>query len=273
MITLIASLFTAAGALPVDTCAVATLLPAYAHNDYYNPRPLLDAIALGYRGAEADVFRVGQELFVGHDRDETRSRNTLARLYLTPLLDRARSCGYILPDSTPFLLNIELKQRDPAAFRLLVTLLRMYDELFTSPTHPVVRVTLVGWWPDAVTDPSAWPEYLRVQLPVNSRPPAAPPWPVGLVSIDYGEVLRWPGRGPISLAATDAMAAARRLATSYGVPIRVHHAPAQRRVYAWLLGQGVTLIGSGDLIRDRELLRGLNGQPPNERPKLAAPGL
>lgn len=255
MIPHILALFTAAVALPVDTCGPSTLLLGYAHNDYHNRRPLLDALALGYRGVEADVFRVGQELLVGHNRDETQSRNTLARLYLAPLRDRARSCGYVLPDSTPFLLNIELKERDPTAFRLLVTLLRTYEDLFASTPRPEVQVTLVGWWPDTVADSSEWPEYLGVQVPIDGRTSGAqPPWPVGLVSVDYGKVLRWSGRGPISRAATEAMATARRVATSYGVPIRVHHAPAQRRIYEWLVAEGVTLIGSGDLIRDRELL-------------------
>lgn len=53
-------------ALALGTCLVATaaacsgepLLPAYAHNDYLIDRPLVDALALGYRGVEADVFLV-----------------------------------------------------------------------------------------------------------------------------------------------------------------------------------------------------------------------
>lgn len=215
---------------------------------------MLDALALGYRGVEADVFRVGQDLLVGHERDETRSGKTLARLYLAPLLDRVRSCGYILADSTPFFLNIELKERDPTTFGLLVTLLRTYDELFAT-ARPLVQVTLVGWWPDTLADPSLWPAYLLVQIPIDGRTSSTqPPWPVGLVSIDYGKVLRWSGRGPVSSAARDAMATARRVAASHGVPIRVHHAPARRRIYEWLVAEGVTLIGPGDLMRDRESL-------------------
>jgi len=255
MISLIPALLTATAALPVDTCGSSTLLPAYAHNDYYNRRPLLDALRLGYRGVEADVFRVGEELLVGHDRAETRSRNTLGRLYLAPLLDRARSCGYILRDSTPFLLNIEIKERDPAAVRLLVTLLGTYEEMFADTRRPGVQVTLVGWWPDTLAAPSSWPTYLRVQVSIDGHTPAAPPvWPVGLVSVDYGKALRWSGRGPVPRAATAVMATARRVAMSYGVPIRVHHAPAQQRIYDWLVAEGVTLIGSRDLVRDRELL-------------------
>ena len=260
MIALI-PVFTIATAIPVDTCSSATLLLAYAHNDYRNPRPLLDALSFGYRGVEADVFRVGQDLLVGHQRDETRARKTLARLYLAPLLDRARSCGYILPDSTPFLLNIELKEKDPTAFRLLVTLLRPYEELFAATTRPMVQVTLVGWSPDTLAHRSSWPDYLRVHVPIDGRNSGAqPPWPVGLVSLDYGKVLRWSGRGPVSRAAMEAFAEARRVATSNGVPIRVHHAPAQLRIYEWLVAEGVTLIGSGDLMHDRQLFLELAGQ-------------
>ena len=43
-----------------------TLLPAYAHNDYRNARPLLDALELGFRGVEVDYFLVDTELRVGH---------------------------------------------------------------------------------------------------------------------------------------------------------------------------------------------------------------
>ena len=65
----------------------------------------------------------------------------------------------------------------------------------------------------------------------------------------------------------ETMAEARRVAMSYGVPIRVHHAPARRRIYERLVAEGVTLIGSGDLIRDRELLLIPSSQPPNMGPK------
>jgi len=50
------------------------------------------------------------------------------------------------------------------------------------------------------------------------------------------------------------------VAASHGVPIRVHHAPARRPIYEWLVAEGVTLIGSGDLMRDRELLLELSAR-------------
>jgi hypothetical protein len=43
-------------------------LPAYAHNDYRNARPLEDALSMGFRGVEVDLVLVDGVLRVGHDR-------------------------------------------------------------------------------------------------------------------------------------------------------------------------------------------------------------
>lgn len=242
-----------------DTCPRPRLIPAYAHNDYLNRRPLLDAIALGYRGAEVDVLRDGGLLLVAHDRRELRRSRTLAQLYLEPLRARKRACGHVLPDSTPFYLNIELKEADAAAFRLLSSQLRTFEELFLpadSADEPAVAVTLVGWWPLSGAD-SAWPSYLRVQVPVTGVSTAASASEasrVGLVSIDYEKYLRWDGRGPATQNALDVLARGRQLSGELGVPLRVHHAPARRPIAEWLLAGGVTLIGAGDLRRTRTLL-------------------
>lgn len=236
-----------------DSCDRIALLPAYAHNDYRNARPLLDALALGYRGVEADLFRVDTALGVGHDRKELRGARSFVQLYLAPLRTRLRECGYILPDSTAFLLDVELKENDPEAFRLLIDRLREYAELFAARRNggaPPVRVALVGWWPAAPARPP-WPSYLGVQVIVDDRGRALGDTtgvPVALVTIDYGRALHGSGRGAV-------LATARALAAAAGVPLRVHHAPVNARVYHWLLSEGVTFIGTTELVRTSELLR------------------
>lgn len=247
-----------AAAASQDSCKPASLLPAYAHNDYQNPRPLLDALALGFRGVEADVFRVGTELVVGHDRGTLRPARTLARLYLEPLRERLRVCGYVLPDSTRFFLNVELKDADRVGFDYLLTLLRQFEELFRAGQGGVggaVQVTLVGWWP--TPDSVAWPDYLRVQLAIEHQParPASNGSPVGFVSLDYGKMIKWSGRGTVPPAAEQTLAAARELASPGAVPIRVHHVPVDEVIYEWLLSQGVTLIGTEALPRASSVLQ------------------
>jgi hypothetical protein len=51
-----------------------TLIPAYAHNDYQNARPLSDALDLGFRGVEVDYVLIDGELRVGHERSETHTK-------------------------------------------------------------------------------------------------------------------------------------------------------------------------------------------------------
>src|SRR6267143_1236051 len=59
---------------------------AHSHNDYEQPRPLLDALALGYRSVEADILLRDGELWVSH---KGRSfLGTLRELYLDPLQAR-----------------------------------------------------------------------------------------------------------------------------------------------------------------------------------------
>jgi hypothetical protein len=228
---------------------------------------LLDALDRGYRGAEADIVREGTELLVSHDRRHARATRTLAGLYLERLRNRTRSCGYVLPDSTRFYLNIELKEADSAAFRLLLVELHAYEELFQSRDSalaPTVQITLVGWWPPLKQSGAAWPPYLRIHLPVSRDtriPEDIDSARIGLISIDYGKALRWNGRGRIPRPATEVLARARALANALAVPLRVHHAPVQRDIFEWLLAEGVTIIGASDLDRARSLLLELAEQP------------
>jgi hypothetical protein len=60
-----------------EPCPVPRLLPAYAHNDYYNARPLTDALSLGYQGVEADYVVVRGRVLVAHSRREAEETRTL----------------------------------------------------------------------------------------------------------------------------------------------------------------------------------------------------
>src|SRR4051812_48114397 len=73
--------------------AVIPLIHAHAHNDYEHPRPLLDALDCGFCSVEADVFLVGDKLFVGHSWYELRPERTLVSLYLDPLKKRIAENG------------------------------------------------------------------------------------------------------------------------------------------------------------------------------------
>ena len=64
------------------------LARAFAHNDYAQQRPLLDALAHGFAAIEADIHLVDGELLVGHGKRDLVPGRTLATTYLEPLVDR-----------------------------------------------------------------------------------------------------------------------------------------------------------------------------------------
>jgi len=246
-----------------DSCDVPPLLPAYSHNDYLAPRPLAEALGAGYRGVEVDLYRDGNRLLVGHDRRTLRPKRTLEELYLRPLEMRLSRCDFVLAPNTTFFLNLELKERDPEALRLLVNHLESYSTTLFGRGQ--VRAVLVGWWPTLQVVGQPWPAYLGVQLPFEGKPEetiarAGPP--ISLLSVDYSKSLRWNGRGSVPRRAQNALAEAVRLGRAIGVPVRVHQARVNPRVFTWLLETGVDLIGVKELGPGTELLAP-HGESPN----------
>ena len=62
-------------------------VPCHSHNDYWRPRPLLDAISTGCTSVEADVWLIDDQLYVGHGLRSVDRNKSLSRMYLDPLLD------------------------------------------------------------------------------------------------------------------------------------------------------------------------------------------
>ncbi len=216
-----------ASAQPREARCPARALPAYAHNDYANPAPLREALARGFRGVEVDLYPVGGRLRAGHNPREAAAGADFEAAYLAPLHAVATRCGgYLTADQTPFLLNVELKKRSPAAYDTLLALLARYPELVTpgamgSAAPAALEVVLVGWVPRSV---GAAVIPLGVQALVRAPgqwPAVAPGARVRLVSVDYGKSVarRWrPDRSlPVWL---------RHLAA-----VRAHYPEARVRVF------------------------------------------
>ncbi len=231
-------------------------LPAYAHNDYGNAHPLTDALALGYRGVEADVFLVDGVLRLGHDRRRSRTGGSLEASYLAPLQALAARCGSLTTEGTPFLLAVELKEASRASFDSLVSLLMRYPSVTSS-----VEVVLVGWRPEpavlnAAPIPFGWQHRLRRPEQASG---AAFDRGVRLLSLDYGKTL---GRWWVREAGRRRWLAALRSvkAAHPTLQLRVHNVPVDRDVYRTLLAAGVDLIGTKDLPGTARLLQ----SPPDE---------
>ncbi len=112
-----------------------TPLPnAFAHNDYEQPRPLLDALQQGFTNVEADIHLVKGELYVSHNKSKDNAP-TLKDLYLKPLQQILKANqGRIYPDwKGTFLLMIDFKTDASATYKVLKEQLKQFPELLNNP--------------------------------------------------------------------------------------------------------------------------------------------
>lgn len=234
------------------------VLPAYAHNDYANRRPLTDALRLGFRGVEADVFLIDGVLRVGHERRRARTGSSLEALYLEPLRAVVGRCGALTADGRPFLLTVEIKEPSRPTYDALVSLMAKYRDLTASADSagpgPPIEVVLVGWHPPLaptrVTDPM-----FGLQYRLTSAEPGLPDLDlcVRLLSLDYGKTM---GRRRVTSVGRQRWLAMLRSvrAAAPGRLLRVHNLPADADLYAELLDAGVDLIGTERLAETERLL-------------------
>lgn len=233
-----------------------TSLPAYAHNDYQNARPLFEAIELGFRGVEVDYFLIDGELRVGHERGETERGRTVETLYLEPLRSYIRTHGRVLPGADPFILNIESKESGNETYKALHELLSRYEDILTVVRAGEVRdgpvqVILVGWHPPLEVLQARETRYVAVQAHYKTLPTNHAEYPshlLKLISQNYNEKLLLRGPGVLSprfRRRLDGMAAAASVVP--GRLTRVYGVPTNADVYGALLDAGVDLIGTKDI--------------------------
>ena len=144
----------------------APVLPrAYAHNDYKNARPLLDALDNGFMAVEADVHLRDRELLIGHTGGEVKPGVTLQSLYLDPLKARVKANGGRVQPGGPkgFLLLVEFKSDADESYLALREILRGYTEMLTAFDSGRVRegavtIVITGHKPEALlrAEPLRW---------------------------------------------------------------------------------------------------------------------
>src|SRR5712671_1976451 len=106
----------------------APLVRAHAHNDYEHRRPLFDALDHGFCSIEADVWLIGGQLLVAHDRKNAQPQRTLQTLYLEPLRERiAKNGGRVYRDGPSVILLIDVKSDATNTYVALRNILKRYE--------------------------------------------------------------------------------------------------------------------------------------------------
>jgi hypothetical protein len=114
----------------------------HSHNDYYQNKPLFNAIDNGMVSIEADVFLQNGELLTGHTIQELKSSRSLVSLYLQPLSEMIVGSG----NFNPIVLMIDIKKDGEAVYRVLKEILKPYQHILTHYTNDSIekrQVTII----------------------------------------------------------------------------------------------------------------------------------
>ena len=232
----------------------------HSHNDYWRPHPLYDALQLGFKSVEADVFLVDTTLQVGHLRTDLRRNKTLQSLYLDPLRQLQQAHGGCYAQPAELWLYVDFKNDGPATYARLRQVLARYRELLSTPGHPRpagVRVVLTGGYPRA--EVLAAPEalvYLDGQLADLGPAQAAH---ICAVNGDWATYFKWNGLGPQPAAEAARLRAWNDEAQRTGQKIRFWNTPAatpaqRRAVWAALLRYPAVLVGADELAELKQVI-------------------
>ena len=236
---------------------VTPLAPAHAHNDYEHERPLSDALAQGFTSVEADVWLIGGELRVAHDRADSVPGRTLDSLYLEPLarrVDRREGSVYAGWDGSLQLL-IDIKSGARRTYTAIHQALRAHRDMLTR-FAPVMRdgaveVVISGNRPKRLMldQNRRWAGYDGRLADLGSGLPASF---MPLVSDNWTNAIGWDGTGPLPAADHERLLSYVRQAHAAGYRIRFWETPdaaGEPRTTIWsvLYDIGVDHLNTDDL--------------------------
>lgn len=265
----LSALILTVGLTPVPQIkAEITPLPnAHAHNDYEHPRPLLDALDAGFCSVEADVFLVGDQLLVAHDREDLTPARNLKDMYLEPLLKLAKTNGgTIYPEGPPFYLMIDFKSEAESTYQSLRKLLWNYREILSEYggqgfQSRAVTVVISGNRP---TETMAR-EKLRFafvdgrlgDLEANEHPVYLIPW----ISENWRNHFQWNGRGKFSEVEQNKLRNILEKAHDQGRKVRFWATPETGLFWSTAYKAGLDFINTDKLEKLQRILLSLPPRP------------
>ena len=248
------------GEISNDTVAVP--IPAHAHNDYLHERPLFDALENGFRSLEADVFAVGDSLYVAHNRKDIEPGRTLRALYLEPLMKYILENEKTNFDSAhPLILLVDIKDDGLSTYKLLDGILNDYQEILCG----IAGDTCVWGSVMIVISGNRPMEYMMQQTRrlafvdgrLNDLTGVYTSLLMPLVSDRWPKYFSWKGKGAMPASERAQLRSYVRQAHEKGQLIRfwaTPDKPGRERDAIWLelLDAGVDLINTDDLAGMRE---------------------
>jgi hypothetical protein len=233
------------------------ILPAHSHNDYEHERPLFDALDCKFKSIEADVYSVGDSLYVAHDFDKIKPGRTLRQLYLEPLKNEIiKNNGSVYGNGEEVILFIDIKDDGLKTYQNLHQILTEYKTYLTSFAYEKknqgsVMVIISGNRPFEFMQ-SQTIRYAGFDGRLENLDSGISPDLMPVVSDNWAKYFTWDGTGKISEEEKIKLKNYAEKAKNQGYLLRFWNTPnrsAEQRNAVWseLKNAGVGLIGADEL--------------------------
>lgn len=241
------------------------VFPGHAHNDYEHERPLFDALDCQFKSIEADVYSVGDSLFVAHDFDQIKPGRTLRQLYLEPLKKRIqKNNGSVYGNSEEIILFIDIKDDGLKTYKVLDKILEEYKSGLTVFENGLkkqgsILVVVSGNRPFEFMQSQAV-RYAGYDGRLENLGSGISPTLMPLVSDNWTKHFSWDGNGKMPEEERLKLKLIAANAKNDGYILRFWGTPNQtpeqkKNVWQELWNADVGLIGADDLKSLREFFR------------------
>ena len=242
---------------PFHLPALATVAPlrnAHAHNDYEHNRPLHDALAQGFTSVEADVYLIGDSLYVAHHKPFYRDpARTLEQLYLRPLRAHIqRTGGKVYAGFTdPFYLFIDLKTAADSTYLALEKVLQRYADILQNCTNKKcstapVQIVLSGNRPIEKLSKQPMRHATLDGRPGDLGKKIAPAL-MPIISDNYRNQFKWLGSGEMPADEKQKLNDLVKRVHAEGKKLRLWASPENEKVWEALRQAGVDLLNTDRL--------------------------
>lgn len=236
------------------------ILPnAYAHNDYWHRRPLLDALDNGFTYVEADVYLKNGKLIVTHILPYFKNKRTLEELYLKPLLQYVNNnATNAATAGSQLTLMIDVKSNAEKTYKVLSLLLQKYKTILSGYQNGElimrnVSVVITGHKPyNLLTGEENRLAFLDEDLTQAGQDSTTNIYRVA--SCKYSSLVKWKGKGRISDSDIQRLEYFVLQAHKNGRKVRLWGSPDKTKVWSELLKCNVDLINTDKINRLRAFL-------------------
>jgi len=238
-----------------------TILPnAYAHNDFWHKRPLMDALQNGFRHIEVDIFLRGDQLIVAHAFTFLKKKRTLEELYLIPLLNYIKEneiAGNGL-NNYPITLMIDFKTDANKTYLALAPILEKYKSILSGYengrlTMRNATIVITGNKPyHLIRAKDNNFAFIDENLKHTGKDSTSNIYPIA--SCKYSRLVKWKGKGALPETQRKRLEYFVTEAHKNGRKVRLWASPENKAVWHELLKCHVDLINTDRLIQLRNFL-------------------